>query len=289
MLRDIEEATNGLAYENVIGSGDYGEVFQGFLMDNTQVAVKKLFSNRSSKESFVREAEAMMLIRHKNLVKFFDIRKFEETSRMLVCEYVDNGNLEQWLHRFKSKDSPLTWTIRMKIIIGIAKGLAYLHEDTEPPIVHGNIKSSNILVDQQWNPKISNVEITKLLGPEYNHLATAPPIGMPGIAPSRGLKRCIFVSYIAPEYDSHRGSDEKSDVYSFGVLIMETFLGKTVVEKELKRILLIALRCVDFEVEKRPQMGKVIHMLQPRDLLPSDENVIKRQTSQSISLKEDQT
>ncbi|KAK6155652.1 hypothetical protein DH2020_009900 [Rehmannia glutinosa] len=270
MLRDIEEATNGLAYENVIGSGDYGEVFQGFLMDNTHVAVKKLFSNRSSKESFVREAEAMMLIRHKNLVK--------------LLGYCAEGT----------------------------NSLAYLHEDTEPPVVHGNIKSSNILVDQQWNPKISNVGITKFLGPEYNHLATAPPTGMPG--------------YIAPEYDSRRGSDEKSDVYSFGVLIMETVSGKTVVEstvseieeclvdwikymvaeekydliidpnlpeypsrKELKRILLIALRCVDFEVGKRPKMGEVIHMLQPRDLLLSDENVIKRQTSQSISLKEEQT
>ncbi|KAG8381258.1 hypothetical protein BUALT_Bualt06G0103800 [Buddleja alternifolia] len=291
-LTEIGTATNGLAYENVIGAGDYGVVFHGYLIDNTQVAVKKLFSNRSEKKAFTKEAEAMLLIRHKNLVKLLGYCA-EATYRILVYEFIDNANLNHWLHRYTTNISPLTWTIRMKIIIGIARGLAYLHEDTEPAFVHRNLKSSNILLDQEWNPKISDVGIERFLGLEWDR-ATAHPTGMSG--------------YIAPEYDSARVLNEKSDVYAFGILIMEIVSGKPSTEsthvneieeylvdwiksmvaeqnydpivdpklpelptiKELKRVLLIALRCVDFEVEKRPKMGEIIHMLEPRDLLLSD-------------------
>ncbi|KAL2227040.1 UNVERIFIED_CONTAM: putative serine/threonine-protein kinase [Sesamum indicum] len=298
-LMEIESATNGLAYENVIGSGDFGMVFHGLLMDNTQVAVKKLFSHRSGKRVFTREAEAMLLIRHRNLVKLLGYCA-EGKYRMLVYEYVENGNLKQWLHQCQTEVSPLSWDIRMKIIIGIAKGLAYLHEDTEPPVVHRNLKSSNILLDQQWNPKISDTGIMKFLGPEWNHSTAAPTTGMLG--------------YIAPEHNRTCGSDGKCDVYSFGILIMEIVSGKNAIQatvneieeylvdwvkymvaeenydtlidpklpelpsiKELKRVLLIALRCVDFEVEIRPKMGEIIHMLEPRDLLLSDENFVNRQ------------
>ncbi|KAL2550517.1 putative serine/threonine-protein kinase [Forsythia ovata] len=305
-LGEIIAATNGLADENVIGRGDYGVVFHGVLFDNTRVALKKLLYKRSITTEFVSQAEAMWFIRHKNLVKLLGYC-IEGAYRILVYEYVDNGNLYQWLHNCISKISPLTWNIRMKIIIGIAKGLAYLHEDTEPAVLHKNLKSSNILLDQQWNPKLSDFGITDILGPEWSH-DTALPMGI----------------YTAPEYARIHVLDEKSDIYSFGVLIMEiicgrTSIGSSVTEieeylvdwikftvsdqkfdliidpklseaptmKELKRILLIALRCVDPEVDNRPKIGEIIHMLEPRDLLLSDERVINREISRRNSLKED--
>ncbi|KAL8544093.1 hypothetical protein ACS0TY_004581 [Phlomoides rotata] len=196
-LREIEEATNGLAIENMIGTGEFGVVYHGLFMDHTRAAIKNLFSNRRGEKEFCSLAEAMMLIRHKNLVKLLGYCA-EGPYRMVVYEYVENGNLEHWLHNCISKISPLTWSIRMRIIIGIARGLAYLHDETDPPVAHFNLKSSNVLIDEHWNPKISNIGTTKLLGPEY-------------------------------DFCSHK-VDEKSDVYNFGVLIMEIVSGKTPIQ-----------------------------------------------------------
>ncbi|KAL7145398.1 hypothetical protein ABFS83_07G080700 [Erythranthe nasuta] len=228
-LREIEEATNGLAYDNIIGTGEYGVVFHGWLRNSntTQVAIKKLFNNsgRGGRKAFAREVEALLSIRHRNLVKLLGYCN-KGTHRVFVYEYVDNGNLDRWLHRCTGEVRPLSWNVRMSIIIGIAKG------------------------------------------------------------------------YIAPEYDYVRYLKEKSDIYSYGVLIMEIVSGRSAIEstvneievvvinsdenfdliidpklpelpsiKELQRVLLVALRCVDFEIEKRPKIGEILCMLQPRDLL----------------------
>ncbi|KAL3524317.1 hypothetical protein ACH5RR_017151 [Cinchona calisaya] len=294
-LNEIEAATNGFADENVIGSGDYGVVYRGLLFDNTRVAVKKLFANTGSLRDFAKEVEAMWCLRHKNLVKLlgYCTEGMFSNIRMIVYEYVDNGNLKQWLHESICNFSPLTWKIRMSIIEGIAKGLSYLHEDSDSAIPHQHLKSSNIMLDKQWTPKISDFGISKFLGPEWSH-AISPQLGMSG--------------YIAPEFANARILDVKSDVYSFGILIMEIVSGKTSVDynsvtdveeylidsiksmvsnqefdrvvdpklpempspKELKRMLLIALRCVDPEANRRPNMGEVIHMLEPRDWLLND-------------------
>ncbi|KAL7003479.1 hypothetical protein U1Q18_004634 [Sarracenia purpurea var. burkii] len=293
-VEEIEVATNGFADENVIGSGDCGIVYRGVLYDGMRVAVKKLLYDSGKAEIFIEEMEAIGSARHKNVVKLLGYCTCNEgSSRMLVYEYIDNGNLHQWLHGCIRQVSPLTWNIRMNIIQAAAKGLAYLHEDVEPKIVHQHIKSSNILLDHQWNPKISDLGIAKVLGPAWSHIA-ASSMGMSG--------------YMAPEYAYTGAFDEKTDVYSFGILLMEIITGKTPLEystgtkpqvylidwlkstvakqkfdqivdpkisekpslKELKRIVLIALRCVDPDVENRPRMGDVIHMLEPRDLLLSD-------------------
>ncbi|XP_019246335.1 PREDICTED: probable serine/threonine-protein kinase At1g01540 [Nicotiana attenuata] len=114
-------------------------------------------------KDFTREVEALLGLKHRNLVKLLGYC-FEGYYRIIVDEYIDNGNLGQWLHDCISEVSPLTWNIRMNIVLGIAKGLAYLHEDTEQAIIHQHLKSSSILLDKQWNPKISDFGITKLLG-----------------------------------------------------------------------------------------------------------------------------
>ncbi|XP_058091345.1 probable serine/threonine-protein kinase At1g01540 [Magnolia sinica] len=286
-LRELEASTNGFADENVIGEGGYGIVYRGVLEDNSQVAVKNLLNNRGQAEKeFKVEVEAIGRVRHKNLVRLLGYC-VEGAHRMLVYEYVDNGNLEQWLHGDVGPYSPLTWEIRMNIILGTAKGLTYLHEGLEPKVVHRDVKSSNILLDKQWNPKVSDFGLAKLLGSERSYVTTRV-MGTFG--------------YVAPEYASTGMLNERSDVYSFGILIMEIITGRNPVDysrppgevnlvewlktmvgnrnpegvldpklpekpssKALKRALLVGLRCVDPDAQKRPKMGHIIHMLEVDD------------------------
>ncbi|KAF8020542.1 hypothetical protein BT93_G1080 [Corymbia citriodora subsp. variegata] len=171
-LRELEIATRGFAEENVIGEGGYGVVYRGVLSDGSTVAVKHLLNKRGQAEKeFKVEVEAIGKVRHKNLVGLVGYCA-EGSKRMLIYEYIDNGNLEQWLHGDVGPVSPLTWDIRMKIAVGTAKGLAYLHEGLEPKVVHRDVKSSNILLDRGWNPKISDFGLAKLLGSEASHVTT---------------------------------------------------------------------------------------------------------------------
>ncbi|XP_042013975.1 probable serine/threonine-protein kinase At1g01540 [Salvia splendens] len=286
-LRELEEATNEFADENVIGEGGYGIVYKGVLEEDHKVAVKNLLNNRGQAErEFKVEVEAIGRVRHKNLVRLLGYCA-EGTHRMLVYEYVNNGNLEQWLHGDVGPCSPLTWEIRMNIILGTAKGLTYLHECLEPKVVHRDIKSSNILLDRQWHAKVSDFGLAKLIGSEKSYITTRV-MGTFG--------------YVAPEYASTGMLNERSDVYSFGILVMEIITGrhpvdygrptgevnlvdwlKTMVSnresegvldpklpdkpstRALKRALLVALRCVDPNAQKRPKMGHIVHMLEADD------------------------
>ncbi|XVF39903.1 hypothetical protein PTKIN_Ptkin01aG0070200 [Pterospermum kingtungense] len=303
-LRELEVATNDFAAENVIGEGGYGIVYCGVLEDNTKVAVKNLLNNRGQAEKeFKVEVEAIGRVRHKNLVRLLGYCA-EGAYRMLVYEYVDNGNLEQWLHGDVGPCSPLTWEIRMNIVLGTAKGLTYLHEGLEPKVVHRDIKSSNILLDKQWNPKVSDFGLAKLLGSERSYVTTRV-MGTFG--------------YVAPEYASTGMLNERSDVYSFGILLMEIISGRNPVDysrpqgevnlvewlktmvtnrnaegvldprlpekpssRALKRALLVALRCVDPNAQKRPKMGHVIHMLEADEFPFRDERRAGRENMRSL-------
>ncbi|KAG2397896.1 hypothetical protein LR48_Vigan08g171800 [Vigna angularis] len=286
-MKEVELATRGFAEGNVIGEGGYGVVYRGILHDASVVAVKNLLNNKGQAEKeFKVEVEAIGKVRHKNLVRLVGYCA-EGARRMLVYEYVDNGNLEQWLHGDVGPVSPLTWEIRMRIAIGTAKGLAYLHEGLEPKVVHRDIKSSNILLDKNWNAKVSDFGLAKLLGSEKTHVTTRV-MGTFG--------------YVAPEYASSGMLNERSDVYSFGVLLMEIITGRSPIDysrppgemnlvdwfkamvasrrseelvdplveippspRSLKRVLLICLRCIDLDVVKRPKMGQIVHMLETDD------------------------
>ncbi|XP_015692613.2 probable serine/threonine-protein kinase At1g01540 [Oryza brachyantha] len=286
-LRELEEATAAFAPEHVVGEGGYGIVYRGVLADGCEVAVKNLLNNRGQAErEFKVEVEAIGRVRHKNLVRLLGYCA-EGAHRILVYEYVDNGNLEQWLHGDVGPVSPLSWDTRMSIVLGTAKGITYLHEGLEPKVVHRDIKSSNILLDKRWNPKVSDFGLAKLLGSDSNYVTTRV-MGTFG--------------YVAPEYASTGMLNERSDVYSFGILIMEIISGRSPVDyarppgevnlvewlknmvsnrdyeavldpklpekptsKALKKALLVALRCVDPDSQKRPKMGHVIHMLEVDD------------------------
>ncbi|KAK9086210.1 hypothetical protein Syun_028604 [Stephania yunnanensis] len=213
--------------------------------------------------------------------------KLRKNSEMLVYEYVNNGNLEQWLHGAMRQHGYLTWEARLKVLLGTAKALAYLHEAIEPKVVHRDIKSSNILIDDEFNAKVSDFGLAKLLGAGKSHITTRV-MGTFG--------------YVAPEYANTGLLNEKSDVYSFGVLLLEAITGRDPVDyarpapevnlvdwlkmmvgsrrsvevvdpnietrpstRALKRALLTALRCVDPDSDKRPKMSQVVRMLESEE------------------------
>ncbi|XP_071701389.1 probable receptor-like serine/threonine-protein kinase At4g34500 isoform X1 [Rutidosis leptorrhynchoides] len=286
-LNELETATGNFSVENVIGEGGYAVVYRGVLRDGSVVAVKNLLNNKGQAEKeFKVEVEAIGKVRHKNLVGLIGFC-VDGTKRLLVYEYVDNGNLEQWLHGEVGPVSPLTWDIRMKIAVGTAKGLAYLHEGLEPKVVHRDVKSSNILLDRKFNAKVSDFGLAKLLGSEESYVNTRV-MGTFG--------------YVSPDYASTGMLNERSDVYSFGVLLMEIVTGRSPVDyskapgemnlvdwfkgmvasrrseelvdpkitvqppsRGLKRVLLVCLRCIDMDVNKRPTMGQIVHMLEADD------------------------
>lgn len=286
-LRDLDRATNRFSKENIIGEGGYGTVFRGQLINGTPVAVKKLFNNLGQAEKEFRvEVEAIGHVRHKNLVRLLGYC-IEGTERLLVYEYVNNGNLEQWLHGAMRQYGHITWEARMKILLGTAKALAYLHEAIEPKVIHRDIKSSNILIDDDFNSKISDFGLAKLLCAGTSHITT---------------RIMGTFGYVAPEYANSGLLNEKSDVYSFGVVLLEAITGRDPVDygrqphevnlvdwlkmmvgsrrseevvdpnietrpstSALKRALLTALRCVDPDADKRPKMSQVVRMLESEE------------------------
>ncbi|KAK4783435.1 hypothetical protein SAY86_007809 [Trapa natans] len=286
-LRDLEIATDRFSKDNVIGEGGYGVVYRGYLVNSTSVAVKKLLNNLGQAEKEFRvEVEAIGHVRHKNLVRLLGYC-IEGTHRLLVYEYVNNGNLEQWLHGGMRQHGFLTWEARMKVLLGTAKALAYLHEAIEPKVVHRDIKSSNILIDEDFNAKISDFGLAKLLGAGRSHITTRV-MGTFG--------------YVAPEYANSGLLNEKSDIYSFGVVLLEAITGRDPVDygrpapevnlvdwlkmmvgsrrseevldpnldtrpstSALKRTLLTALRCLDPDANKRPKMSQVVRMLESEE------------------------
>ncbi|CAL0311187.1 unnamed protein product [Lupinus luteus] len=310
-LRDLQLATNRFSKDNVVGEGGYGVVYHGQLVNGTPVAVKKILNNLGQAEKEFRvEVEAIGHVRHKNLVRLLGYC-IEGTDRMLVYEYVNNGNLDQWLHGAMRHEGYLTWEARIKILLGTAKALAYLHEAIEPKVVHRDIKSSNILIDSDFNAKVSDFGLAKLLEAGESHVTTRV-MGTFG--------------YVAPEYANSGLLNEKSDVYSFGVLLLEGITGRDPVDygrpahevnlvdwlkmmvgnrrseevldenievkpstRTLKRVLLTALRCVDPDSEKRPRMSQVVRMLESQEYpLPREDRRHRRNggSAEIESLKE---
>lgn len=306
-LRDLEQATSRFSPENVLGEGGYGVVYKGILINGTEVAVKKLLNNLGQAEKEFRvEVEAIGHVRHKNLVRLLGYC-IEGVHRMLVYEYVNNGNLEQWLHGAMRQHGTLTWEARMKVLLGTAKALAYLHEAIEPKVVHRDIKSSNILIDDEFNSKVSDFGLAKLLGAGESHITTRV-MGTFG--------------YVAPEYANTGLLNEKSDVYSFGVLLLEAVSGRDPVDygrpanevnlvewlkmmvgnrraeevvdpnlepkpttRALKRALLVALRCVDPDSEKRPKMSQVVRMLEADEFPYREDRRNKKSRTASMEIE----
>ncbi|XP_010528239.1 PREDICTED: cysteine-rich receptor-like protein kinase 42 [Tarenaya hassleriana] len=205
----LEKATDYFSSKRILGQGGNGTVFLGTLASGESVAVKRLvFNTRQWVEEFFNEVNLISGIHHKNLVKLLGC-SIEGPESLLVYEFVPNKSLDQFLFDDK-RSKVLNWKQRLNIIKGTAEGLAYLHGGSPVRIIHRDIKTSNVLLDEQLDPKIADFGLARCFGHDKTHLST-------GIAGTLG--------YMAPEYVVRGQLTEKADVYSFGVLVLEIACG----------------------------------------------------------------
>ncbi|WZZ08701.1 hypothetical protein YC2023_094622 [Brassica napus] len=209
--RSIQTATADFSENNKIGQGGFGEVYKGTLLDGTDVAVKKLSKSSGQGEAeFKNEVVLVAKLQHRNLVKLLGFC-LQGEERVLVYEYVPNKSLDCVLFD-PEKQVHLDWTRRYNIIGGVARGILYLHQDSRLKIIHRDLKASNILLDTDMNPKISDFGMARIFGLDQTQQNTNIIVGTCG--------------YMSPEYAMHGQYSMKSDVYSFGVLVLEILSGK---------------------------------------------------------------
>ncbi|EOY28559.1 Cysteine-rich RLK 29, putative [Theobroma cacao] len=278
----IRAATDDFSDANKLGQGGFGAVYKGTLADGELIAVKRLSTDSGQGDlEFKNEVRLVAKLQHRNLVR---LRGFclDGNERLLIYEFVPNASLDQFLFD-PVKHAYLDWERRYKIIGGIARGLLYLHEDSRLRIIHRDLKASNILLDAEMNPKISDFGMARLCALDQTQGATSRIVGTYG--------------YMAPEYAMHGQFSVKSDVFSFGVLLLEILCGqknsafrvgenvedllsyawrnwkdgtplnlvdpilREASRTEVMRCIHIGLLCVQENAAQRPNMASVVLML----------------------------
>ncbi|KAG4213671.1 hypothetical protein ERO13_A01G070800v2 [Gossypium hirsutum] len=207
----VATATNNFLSNNILGQGGFGPVYKGTLIEGQEIAVKRLSKNSGQGlEEFKNEVTLISKLQHRNLVKLFGccIRRDE---KMLIYEYMPNKSLDYFIFD-QTRSKLLDWRIRMHIIDGIARGVLYLHHDSILRIIHRDLKASNILLDNNMNPKISDFGLARKFGLDQTRAKTRRVVGTYG--------------YMSPEYALDGLFSMKSDVFSFGVLVLEILSGK---------------------------------------------------------------
>ncbi|CAA0832072.1 Probable LRR receptor-like serine/threonine-protein kinase RKF3 [Striga hermonthica] len=295
---EIKTATRNFSRHNIIGTGGYGYVFKGTLPINGSEVALKRFKNCSASgdASFTHELLIIASVRHVNLVALRGYctatTPLEGHQRIIVCDLMKNGSLHDHLFGSASteKRKRLDWPVRHRIAIGTARGLAYLHYGAQPAIIHRDIKASNILLDENFEPKVADFGLAKFRPDGMTHLSTR-------VAGTMG--------YVAPEYALYGQLTEKSDVYSFGVVLLELLSGKKailsgkdgqpylvgdwawalvrkgraldVVEKGMpdlgprevvERFVLVGVLCSHPQAYARPTMDRVVKMLEMDVIVP---------------------
>ncbi|RID49195.1 hypothetical protein BRARA_H00010 [Brassica rapa] len=274
---ELKTATQDFNPSNKLGEGGFGPVYKGNLNDGREVAVKQLsVGSRQGKGHFVAEIVAISTVMHRNLVKLYGCC-YEGDHRLLVYEYLPNGSLDQALFGGDKKTLHLDWPTRFEICMGVARGLAYLHEEGSVRIVHRDVKASNILLDSNLVPKVSDFGLAKLYDDKKTHIST---------------------KVAGTVYYAMRGHlTEKTDVYAFGIVVLELVSGRgnadeslegekryllewawnlhekshqvELIDRELtefnveevKRMIGIALLCTQASHAVRPPMSRVVAML----------------------------
>ncbi|KAL9664545.1 hypothetical protein QQ045_019949 [Rhodiola kirilowii] len=303
-LRQLKAATNNFDPANKIGEGGFGPVFKGHLADGTIIAVKQLSTkSKQGNREFVNEIGLISALEHPHLVKLYGCC-IEGKQLFLIYEYMSNNSLARALFAdFEDSELHLDWAIRYKICIGIARALAYLHEESVLKIVHRDIKATNVLLDTDLTPKISDFGLARLDEDEGTHINTR-------IAGTFG--------YMAPEYAMRGYLTDKADVYSFGIVALEIVSGRSntsyqskddcfylldwvlilkekgqlmdLIDPKLKgvfnkdevmTIIKVGLLCTDVSPTARPAMSSVVNLLEgksnaegffkPRSILPTTE------------------
>ncbi|XP_054787570.1 proline-rich receptor-like protein kinase PERK1 [Prosopis cineraria] len=283
---ELARATDGFSDANLLGQGGFGYVHRGILPNGKEVAVKQLKAGSGQGErEFQAEVEIISRVHHKHLVSLVGYC-ITGTKRLLVYEFVPNNTLEFHLH---GKGRPtMDWPTRLKIALGSAKGLAYLHEDCHPKIIHRDIKASNILLDFKFEAKVADFGLAKFTSDVNTHVSTRV-MGTFG--------------YLAPEYASSGKLTDKSDVFSFGVMLLELITGRRPVDSsqtfmedslvdwarpvltraledenfdsvvdprlqheydlnEMARMVACAAACIRHSAKRRPRMSQVVRALE---------------------------
>ncbi|KAK9146169.1 hypothetical protein Sjap_006072 [Stephania japonica] len=286
-LSDLMKATDNFNKDNIIGTGRTGTMYKAVLPDGSNLMIKRLQDCQQSEKQFVSEMSTLGSVRHRNLVPLlgFCVTKRE---RLLVYKYMPNGNLYDRLHVAEGETKILEWSLRLKIAIGAARGLTWMHHSCNPRIIHRNISSKCILLDADFEPQISDFGLARLMNPIDTHLST-------------------FVNgefgdfgYVAPEYARTLVATPKGDVFSFGTVLLELVTGEKAtqvsnppegfkgnlvewiahltsnsslqdaidknlvgegIEKELLLFLKIACNCVTLEPKERPTMFELYQLL----------------------------
>ncbi|BFI32238.1 hypothetical protein MPTK2_4g04040 [Marchantia polymorpha subsp. ruderalis] len=287
--KEVVKKIEMLDETDIIGSGGFGTVHRLVMDDGSWFAVKKISKNGfGSDRLFERELEILGSFKHRNLV---NLRGYcnSPTSKLLIYDYLPYGSLDEFLHEREPHETPLNWTARLGIAIGAARALAYLHHDCCPRIIHRDIKSSNILLDDNLEPHVSDFGLAKLLDGDKSHVTTI-------VAGTFG--------YLAPEYMYSGRATEKGDVYSYGVVLLELLSGRRptdlcfvekglnvvgwvgscirenrhkdifdtkcpgALKESMENVLQIAIMCIAADPDSRPTMEQVVQMLESDTFSP---------------------
>ncbi|KOM42548.1 hypothetical protein LR48_Vigan05g015200 [Vigna angularis] len=285
-------ATNHFSNTNKLGEGGFGTVHKGTLIDGQEIAVKRLSkTSRQGTEEFKNEVKLMATLQHRNLVKLLGC-SVQQDEKLLIYEFMPNRSLDYFIFD-TMRGKLLDWAKRLKIIEGIARGLMYLHQDSRLRIIHRDIKTSNILLDDNMTPKVSDFGLARIFGVDQAEANTNRVMGTYG--------------YMPPEYAVHGSFSTKSDVFSFGVIVIEIISGRKnrgfhdphhhllnllghawrlwneerplelmdeILDDggdlclEILRCIHVGLLCVQQNPENRPNMSSVVLMLNGEKLLP---------------------
>lgn len=293
---ELEQATDG--FHSLLGQGASASVFKGILNDGTSVAVKRINGEeeRGEKE-FRSEVAAIASVQHVNLVRLIGYCNSPKALRYLVYEFIPNGSLDSWIfptQNRRSRGGCLSWSLRYRVAIDVAKALSYLHHDCRSRILHLDVKPENILLDENFKALVSDFGLSKLMGRDESQVMTT-------VRGTRG--------YLAPEWLLEHGVSEKSDIYSYGMVLLEIIGGRRnvcpiedprdktkkkweyfprivnekvrqgelmeivdhrlvesggVEEREVRRLVYVALWCIQERPRVRPSTKQVVEMLEGR-------------------------
>lgn len=292
--KELEEATDN--FQALLGQGSSASVFKGILNDGTSVAVKRIEGEKHGEKEFQAEVSAIASVQHVHLLRLLGYCIIAGGPRFLVYEFISNGSLDCWIFQGRSnRNQPggcLSWGLRYRVAIDVAKALCYLHNDCRSRILHLDIKPENILLDENYRAIVADFGLSKLMGRDESTVIT-------NIRGTRG--------YLAPEWLLEHGVSAKSDVYSYGMVVLEMIGGRRNVclvqhgndksqrkwqyfpklvnqkmregklmevvddrlaesggidEREVRRLVFVAFWCIQEKARLRPSMGQVVEMLE---------------------------